>query len=137
MSDKIDDKCKIEVALDRLERRIYSLNYDGYFTKIFFNEFYESFDLQAAFRVFFSGDVTHAGNDNKVHIYHLDLSVKGVQENAEKLSKLTKTDFENLYDRKNKWCIIEDASNSSLLPSTCGDSTARIIIPVYENEKSL
>jgi len=61
---KLDYNCRVELALDRLERRIYSLNYDGYFTKSFFNEFEEVLGLVAAFRLFF------LDSEVKIHAYH-------------------------------------------------------------------
>lgn len=57
-------ECEIELAMKRLERRIYSLNYDGYFTKSFFKEFEKVLSLSAAFRLFF------LDSGIKIHAYH-------------------------------------------------------------------
>lgn len=56
---------KIQQALENLERKLFSLNYDGYFTKNFFMETKEALGLSAAFRVFFRNTKPHY-----VHSYY-------------------------------------------------------------------
>ena len=92
-------KRDLEKTIDRLERRILSLNYEGYFTRNLFRELKPVLELWVGFRVHLSSE------EGKIHCYGqlkaLD-DVETLQSNFE----------EELDNKNNRSCIIKKFEDS-------------------------